>query len=169
MSNEKNILFKLIMVGVICLSACKSGGDKTADTADSTMQDTASREMVSIDQIKSARGIRSQPVEFQLAEDCIKEFLATNPAKIPKTTHISFAAAPLKKWVASLDTATYDTIRVTMGIYTPKFVETYNNPDRKGRLTVFLMPYKGDKPAVDKSATGILGNTKPFNLGEIHP
>ncbi|OCX50523.1 hypothetical protein BEL04_22360 [Mucilaginibacter sp. PPCGB 2223] len=122
------------------------------------------------------------PVNNKLADACVKNYHAIFKGAIDKkiidafTADVIFDKAQLIAW---LNTLTTDSVKVSMGIYTPEFVAQY--PTAKvNRLTTFITPYdKGSQPpskvlgAPDPTGgdpgSGDGGGQDTFNLGELLP
>jgi hypothetical protein len=125
---------------------------------------------------------RHAPVNNDLAQACVKNYHAIFKGCIDKrilaafTSDVVFDRAQLIAWLSSLST---DSVKVSMGIYTPDFVAKY--PTAKvNRLTTFITPYNSGSSNVlsapDPDNSAPVDPPPPadpgdftFNLGELTP
>jgi len=117
------------------------------------------------------------PVNNDLAQACVKNYHAIFKGAIDKkiidafTADVIFDRAQLIAWLSTLST---DSVKISMGIYTPDFAAKY--PTAKvGRLTTFIAPYNTGSSKnlsapdpTDPPPSGDPGNGT-FNLGELLP
>ena len=117
------------------------------------------------------------PVNNDLAQACVKNYHTIFKGALDKkiieafTADVIFDRAQLITW---LNTLTTDSIKISMGIYTPDFAAKY--PTAKvGRLTTFLAPYNTGSSNVlsapDPTAppSGDDPGNDTFNLGTLTP
>jgi len=117
------------------------------------------------------------PVNNDLAQACVKNYHSIFKGCIDKkildafTADVVFDRQQLIDWLNSLTT---DSVKVSMGIYTPDFVAKY--PTAKlNRLTTFFSPYNlGSSnvlsaPPPDGPTTQDDPGQTTFNLGELLP
>lgn len=129
-----------------------------------------------------------QPVDYNYVKPCLDLFKKQGLKKgVTVTQSVEFSKVELQAWLDSLPAQTdYTSVRVSMGVYTREFLKHYNVKGADtlvNRLTVFLVPYYKDQPAVYKSGKRYAGHdghggyggdqdttTVPsFNLGNVHP
>ncbi len=115
---------------------------------------------------------KHQPVNLSLADGCVKHYHEVFKGAIdPKiveafTADVVFDKAQLIAW---LNTITTDSVKISLGIYTPEFVAQYPTAKPK-RLTTFIYPY--NTPAAGIKAQGAgdpPADEDPFNLGNLNP
>jgi hypothetical protein len=116
---------------------------------------------------------KHEPVNADLAKDCVENYHKIFKGAIdPKikdafTSDVVFDKAQLIAW---LNTITTNSVKISLGIYTPEFVAKY--PTAKvNRLSTFIYPY--NTPAAVKAQVGGVstpaGGDDPFNLAELQP
>jgi len=123
------------------------------------------------------------PINNDLAQACVKNYHAIFKGAVDKkiadafTSDVIFDRQQLITW---LNTLTTDSVKVSIGVYTPEFVAKY--PSAKvNRITTFLTPCNvGSQPPSkvlgapappddggDDSGNG--GGQDTFNLGQLTP
>ncbi len=120
----------------------------------------------------------NKPVDSLLAEECVTAYYTkmknlksgwdTVKSNPKLTLSVGFNFSIFQNWLSTI-TGQPDEIKVRFGIYTENFIKSLDpqHPEKIGRLTVFLWPYKNGVP-LPKSKTG--GATSdPFNLGDMIP
>lgn len=116
-----------------------------------------------------------QPVDSKLANACVQNYHAIFKATADRrvldafTSDVVFDRGQLIAW---LNTLTTDSVKISIGVYTPEFVAQY--PGAKvNRLTTFITPCNAHpskvlgapNPVDDGSGDG----SSPFNLGDLTP
>lgn len=117
------------------------------------------------------------PVNNDLAQACVKNYHTIFKGALDKkiieafTADVIFDRAQLISW---LNTLTTDSIKISMGIYTPDFAAKY--PTAKvGRLTTFIAPYNTGSsnvlsaPSPDDNGSQDDPGNGTFNLGTLTP
>ena len=114
-----------------------------------------------------------QPVDGNLADACVKNyhgiFKTSSDKKVADafTSDVVFNRAQLIAW---LNTLTTDSVKISMGVYTPEFVNKYPGA-KNNRLTTFFTPCNspGSKVLGDGDPDGTDPGTPTFNLGQLTP
>lgn len=172
MIKKKIIPLALTALALTSFQACNSGGGKDTAVSETQQKDTA---------LFSPTAALHKPIRETDAAECIEYYLktrATENLKAPQ--YISFAQDTLTKWINKMQkVAIYDTLRVSMGRYTDSAEHRYGNGRAiKGKVSMFLIPYKGNQWARYKK--GYKSDYNPghpldeepvdaYNLGDIHP
>lgn len=114
--------------------------------------------------------IIQQPIKNKLAQDCISLYEHNYRSITKITKSVSFDSDSLRLWLYSLDTTKYTELRMFLGIYTKEIIKEYTKSDTLiGRVSIFIWPYQGDKPAPPGLRPKVVGeSTDVFNLGDIH-
>lgn len=98
-------------------------------------------------------------VDYSLAKGCIRKYKEisrdTTPGnlqaklKLLKTKRITFENVDLQLWFEKVfdpSRTNAKHVNIRLGVYTREYVEAFGLPDNmKGRLTVFLWPYKNNR------------------------
>ncbi len=179
---KKITLTALVLSGLLTIfQACTTGGKDTKEAGSGAQKAALPSSVDTINTFdrgneKIVRSTWNQPVDVALGRACIDGYVANNSAK--NTEYIRYSAKKLEAWLSSLkDSVEYDTIRVYMGIYTEDILKKYKKPANwKGKMTTFLVPFKGKEYAKYKrDFPSLKGDTdegdsiKPYNMGEIYP
>ena len=133
---------------------------------------------------------RGRPVDPTFAAQCISDY-SIFLESAPKTEYVDFGGTELEKYIADiLKTNSKSSFRLYPGIYSESAIthlrtlvdeddiaameEIDSLPSK--RLTVFIWPYTiekaGNEQYTNLNRTKIidgLRNTKPYDLGELHP
>ncbi len=119
---------------------------------------------------------KHSPVNKDLANACIQHYHKVFKGAIDKkvidafTSDVVFDKAELIAW---LNTITTDSIKISLGIYTPEFVAKY--PAAKvNRLSTFIYPHNHNvatpvKAQVGGDASSGDDSGDPLNLGTLTP
>jgi len=120
---------------------------------------------------------KHSPVNKDLANACIQHYHQVFKGAIDKkivdafTSDVVFDKAVLMAW---LNTITTDSVRISLGIYTPEFVAKYPTA-KANRLTTFIYPHNAtpSEPTAVKAQVGGDGTSDgsgdPLNLGTMNP
>lgn len=124
-----------------------------------------------------------QPVAFRYVKPCLEAYVKSGGqvSGVTLTQSVTFERKDLLKWLNTLHEQTdFTQVQVSMGLYTPEFLEHYRVPNADklvNRLTVFLVAYCNGVPARYKPGKGPHKGSgddpeppvDSFNLGNVHP
>lgn len=180
---NKKILVMPCIAAMLGIISCSQGdrspsGDSSARDivtigGDSSVQSlNAEKEFLSGMDRTSVKGVLDQPVDDSLATACIERYQTIKETSMLKKTHyVKFGSESLLKWVQDAKmNSEFDSIRMYLGMYTPKILQRYQKPQKYAdRLSIFIVLYNGSERARYSSGDKSGKPIDPYNLGDVHP